>query len=88
MNLRDEIIAIIERSRKAGLKSEVIADEIIKAAIIDKDIVVEDSSRKERPASINELLQIAMKALEQADYEGGVVVLPSGGRIKRRVVTN
>lgn len=84
MNFRKEIIEIIETGRKAGLDSEAIAEEIFKKTIVNEDIVVEESKRKERPVNIKELVQIALKALEQADHEGAVVVLPSGERIKKR----
>lgn len=81
--LKEEIISIIEENRYTGIKSEIIADEIVGNSL-DNEIVVEDNRRTERPVNIEDIVFIAKRAIQQAEFDGAFVVLPSGERIKRR----
>ena len=83
--LKTEISTIIDKGREVGLKSENIVDEILSTVAIDKEIVIGEEPRTERPVNIKEIVLIARKAVEQAEFEGVFVVLPTGERIKRRV---
>ena len=83
IKMKEEIVTIIEEGRLAGLGSEVIVNSILDEAIIGRDIVVIEGAR-ERPLQIREVVMIVRKALEQAEFEGAAVVLPTGERIRRR----
>lgn len=84
--MKEEIISIIEEGRHAGLKSEILVNNIFNKAVLDEDIVVIED-RRERPLSINEIAIIVQKALKQAEFEGGFLVLPSGEKIERKEKT-
>jgi hypothetical protein len=84
--IKEGILSIIEEGRHAGLKSEVLVDNILNTGVADGDIVVIEDKR-ERPLYINEIAVIAKKALKQAEFEGGFLVLPSGEKIKRKEKT-
>ena len=80
IKLMQEIISIVEEGRNAGLESENIVNNIFNRAIMDRDIVVVEGS-EERPLHINEIAAIARKAVEQAQFDGGFIVLSSGYKI-------
>ncbi len=81
--IKAEISTVIEKGRDRGLKSEIIVDNILKT-VIDEKIVVEEGKRTERPVNIKEIVLIAKKAVEQAEFEGVSIVLTTGVRIKNR----
>ena len=79
--LRQEIAAIIERGRQAGLDSGSIVDAIFEKALVDPEFVVRDGKAGERPVTIHDIILLAGKALRQATFEGGIAVLQSGSSI-------
>jgi len=86
--LKENLITIIEEGRRGKLTSKDIVNEILKGAAIDNDIVNEESEIAEDPITMEEIFIIAKKAIEQAKFEGGLVVLPTGDNIRGwRIIT-
>ena len=88
MRLRENLITVIEEGRRGNLTSKDIVAQIFKEEMIDNDIVNEDGEIAEHPVTMEEIFIIAKKAIKQAEFEGGLVVLPKGGNIRGwRIIT-
>ena len=86
--LKENLITIVEEGRREKLTSKDIVDEIFKGTVIDKDVENEDGDIAEDPVTMEEIFIIAKRAIEQAEFEGGLVVLPTGGNIRGwRIIT-
>ena len=83
MKMKEDIISIIEEGRNARLESEMLVNNIFSKVVVDRDILVMEGTR-ERPLYINEMAVIVQRALKQAEFEGGFIVLPTGEKIKRK----
>ena len=79
IRLKENLITVIDEGRRGELTSKDIVDEIFKEAIIDNDIVNEDGDIAEDPVTMEEIFIIARKAIEQAKFDGGLVILPTEG---------
>ena len=84
MRLKSEISSIIEEGRQMSIGSETIVDEIMSRVVLDREIVIGESTIMERPVNMKELVFIARKAVEQAAFDGVSIVLPTGERIKNK----
>ncbi len=85
MKMKEDIISILEAGRIARLEPEMLVDNIF-SKVVDRDILVMEGTR-ERPLYIDEMAIIVERALKQAEFEGGFVVLPSGEKIKMKEKT-
>ncbi len=85
MKMKEDIISILEEGRIARLEPEMLVDNIF-SKVVDRDILVMEGTR-ERPLYIDEMAIIVERALKQAEFEGGLVVLPSGEKIKMKEKT-
>ena len=83
MKMKEDIISIIEEGRNARLEPEMLVNNIFSKVVVDRDILVMEGTR-ERPLYINEMAVIVQRALKQAEFEGGFIVLPTGEKIKRK----
>jgi hypothetical protein len=83
IKMKEEIVSIIEEGRLSGLGSEAIVSNIFNRAFVDRNIVAV-AGESERPLDIDEILIVVQKAVEQAEFEGADVVLPTGERLKKR----
>lgn len=84
--LKENLITIVEEGRREKLTSKDIVDEIFKGAVIDNDI--EKGEIAEDSVTMEEIFIIAKRAIEQAEFEGGLVVLPTGGNMRGwRIIT-
>lgn len=84
--LKENLITIVEEGRREKLTSKDIVNEIFKGAVIDNDI--EKGEIAEDSVTMEEIFIIAKRAIEQAEFEGGLVVLPTGGNMRGwRIIT-
>jgi len=84
--LKENLITIVEEGRREKLTSTDIVEEIFRGAVIENDF--ENGEIPEDSVTMEEIFIIAKKAIEQAAFEGGLVVLPTGGDIRGwRIIT-
>ena len=84
--LKENLITIVEEGRREKLTSTDIVEEIFRGAVIENDF--ENGEIPENSVTMEEIFIIAKKAIEQAEFEGGLVVLPTGGDIRGwRIIT-
>ncbi len=81
---KKEIAELIEKGRRSGIDSEAMVDEIFKTAINESEFVVCENEMIGRSLTIDDVCHLAGKALQQAAFDGAVLVLSSGKVVKRR----
>ena len=84
IRLKEEISHIIDRGRKHHESSDVIVEYIFRKVAVNKEMIVEEDKMAHRPANMKEIVYIAERALKHAEFDGAVIVLPAGKKIRMK----